>query len=119
MIALATLLLGAVGAQSLTALIPVIVAIAAGQSPAVVGVAFTTLSLGQMAQIAGTLLKVTPDLVELFETIHPALEGLAEKVKSDISTIALATFMSEGFRVWVAANGADAIKMQEQRDANH
>ena len=73
---------------------------------------FGALSLAQWAQIAGTLLKAAPDLVEAFEAIHPALEGLAEKVKGDISQVMLVTFMSEGLKKWVAANGEAAIQRQ-------
>jgi len=97
-------------------LLTAILAIVGGESVAVVFGAFTPLMWIELAQV---VLKLTPVLIAVVERLIPVFAGVGKLVATGVEDVVVGTFMSEGFKQWVIANGDGAIKMQDQRDKDY
>jgi hypothetical protein len=96
----------------MAALIPLIIALAGGQS---IGAVLGTLSVTQWVSIAGTLISAEPQLVAAFTALHPALQTLADALKNNVGAEAAGLAASAAFKAW--GSGATQNQMEAATQA--
>jgi hypothetical protein len=94
------------------ALIPIIIALAGGQS---IGVILGTLTVTQWVSIASTLITAEPQLVAAFTALHPALQTLADALKNNVGAEAAGLAAQASFKAW--GSGATQNQMEAATEA--
>lgn len=93
------------------ALLPIILALVAGQAPAAVGPMLGALSLNQWASIASTAINDAPDIIKALVAMPTPAD--AQAALTQLGDAAVDGAVRKSLMDWLAANGQAAMYIQD------